>query len=744
MWFEAYYGNVVIDGLAVSKITGLYGDLNQNTLRLPDGYYLYGVGYALNLTFYSSVPVITASGGNIIKSFTINDASLDDSVFFYDQSNYAGMFAHFPYDISLNTLSVESLTISKFSSRNVYNYGSGSLIHRYGNFTLDDANVTEYGVTWPEAHEKVTTVPAIVSILRPDHAVTLTNLGFFNGNGGSEGSSLLILSDTTQSVTASPGPHLTLNTMSITSSTGTSSILKFNLPSLVAKVTGINARENVGIGVSVISIAGGGEIDFIDLDMYGNQGTTTADISINSCPICNVRVINSTFSRDVVDTSGTPTFNKVRSIEATSGGDFQIINSTMSNFLLVEEGGVMKFSEMEVTCENSNFTNNMAQRGGVLSLTSKVTFTLKNSRFTNNFASERAGAIYGTGEVTLSTEDCTFSGNQAPEDAVFYLELNILYNDKNSVFEQNTASQSNSIGSIIQGSGPGVLEGTSFLNNTVTGSGGVLLYLLFKEITFKNGFLRDNVFNGGNKNINAISSTVNFENFTFSNDDISSEGDETTEGGFANLFLCVSSITNSSFTNGAAKDGGAIYAFSSSMVTSGNTFTNCRAKSGGGAVFSYSISTYKSTGDTYIDNKAGSGDGIGMILVNDIFELENGSFQTSFPSQFIDSSESTLLIKNNTFEQTSNYMTTNTSLTRDGSGVWIDSTTKFTAQNNTFKNLRTASGTIAIEDHVNGQDVDDIFGDTKAPGEILVGLQDNEFDGCRSFGTEGGAGVFYD
>ena len=278
----------------------------------------------------------------------------------------------------------------------------------------------------------------------------------------------------------------------------------------------------------------------------------------------------------------------------------------------------------------------------------------------------------------------------------------------------------------------------------MTGSGGVLLYLLFKELTFKDGFLLNNVFNGGNKNINAISSTVTFQNFTFLNDDIPSMDDQVSEGGFVNLFLCVVNIRDCSFTNGAAKDGGAIYAFSSSLVSSGNTFTNCRAKSGGGAIFSYSISNYNSTGDTFINNKAGSGDGIGMILVNEIFILENGSFQTSFPSQFIDSSESTLLVKNNTFEQTSNYTTTNTSLVRDGAGIWIDSTTKFTAQNNTFKNLRTSSGTISIEDHVNGQDVDDIFGDSKATGEVLVGLQGNEFDGCTSFGEGGGAGVFYD
>ena len=196
-----------------------------------------------------------------------------------------------------------------------------------------------------------------------------------------------------------------MDTMTITSSTGVSAIVKFKIPSLVAKVTAINARENLGIGTSVISVENGGDIDFVDMNMYGNQGTTTADISITSCTDCNVRVINSTFSRDAVDTSGTPTFNKVRSIESTSGGTFQIINSTMSNFLLVEEGGAMKFSEMTVICENSNFTNNMAQRGGVVSVTSKVDFTVKNSRFTNNFASERASAIYGTGEVTVSTEE---------------------------------------------------------------------------------------------------------------------------------------------------------------------------------------------------------------------------------------------------------------------------------------------------------------------------------------------------
>lgn len=161
MWFEAFYGNVLIDGLAVSNITGLMGDFNVNTLKLTQSYSLYDSDYSNNLIMYSSVPVITAKGGNIIKNLTINDASLDDSVF-YAESNYAGMFAHFPYDFSTESISVESLTISNFSSRNVYNYGAGSLIHRYGNFILDGTNVTEYARTWPEEYEKVTTVPAIV------------------------------------------------------------------------------------------------------------------------------------------------------------------------------------------------------------------------------------------------------------------------------------------------------------------------------------------------------------------------------------------------------------------------------------------------------------------------------------------------------------------------------------------------------------------------------------------------------
>ncbi|CAI2387538.1 unnamed protein product [Moneuplotes crassus] len=743
MYFINTYGNVMIDNLSVSNITGLFGDYNINVLKLADSL-IFWMQTSNSTQYYASVPVFYVGGANIIKTFSLNDITFEDSIFYYAQNNYAGMFIHVPYDLTTNTVGVQNLTVTKFSSRNVYNYDSGSLIHKYGDLYIDDANFTEYGITKPTENGTATKVPAIVSILRPDHSVTLNNVGFFSSTGGVEGSALLVKTDNEISVTATSGPHFTLESMNITMSKGLSSLVKFDIPNIIAKVIALSARNNIGIGVSVISIINGGTLDLLDLDMLDNEGPSASDITISSCATCSIRIINSTFSRSPLDTSGSPTFDKSRSIDASMGGNFQVLNSTFSNYHLIEEGSVMKFNSMTANFESCNFTNNVAKRGGVFSISSDAHLILKTSRFINNIAFERAGSIFGRDEISVNTENSIFSGNQAPTDAVFYLELNVVYNDINSVFEQNIATQANSIGSIIQGSAPGTLEGSSFLNNTVTGSEGILLYLLFNEITFKDGFLRDNVFNDGNKNIYGISSTITFENFTFSNNALPAIDNEDSEGGFIYLFLCVGIIRGSTFTKGIARDGGAIYSFSSSLTSEDNTFIDCRAKTGGGAIFSYSITSYSSTNDIYINNKAGSGDAIGMILVNDLFEINNSSFQSDSPSQFIDSSESTVLIKNSTFEQTSNYMTTNTSLIRNGAGIWVDSTTKITAQNNTFRNLRASSGSFTIEDHVNGQDVDDIFGDSKAPGEILVGLQNNTFDGCESFGTGGGAGVYYE
>lgn len=165
VYFTNFYGNVNIDGLTVSEITGIRGTYNEGTLQSVSSLSTFNA----DIDAYQAVPVITTDGTNIIKNFTMNDITFDNSIGNYKQNNFAGLFAHFPYSITTGKNDVENLVVTQFRSNNVYNYGQGSLIHKYGHFTIDNVNITGYGSTQPEADASVTETASIVSLLRPDH-----------------------------------------------------------------------------------------------------------------------------------------------------------------------------------------------------------------------------------------------------------------------------------------------------------------------------------------------------------------------------------------------------------------------------------------------------------------------------------------------------------------------------------------------------------------------------------------------
>lgn len=100
----------------------------------------------------------------------------------------------------------------------------------------------------------------------------------------------------------------------------------------------------------------------------------------------------------------------------------------------------------------------------------------------------------------------------------------------------NIATTKQAFGSIIQGLGS-TLDSSKFIENSVTGTQGILLFNLFNDITLKNIEVLDNSYAGGIKNFYLIASSVTIENSNFTvTSPTEVDPNDTSRGGFSYLF----------------------------------------------------------------------------------------------------------------------------------------------------------------------------------------------------------------
>jgi hypothetical protein len=158
-----------------------------------------------------------------------------------------------------------------------------------------------------------------------------------------------------------------------------------------------------------------------------------------------------------------------------------------------------------------------------------------DTTLSNNKAGTQAGVIFARINCIVTTNNCTLTGNEARDDAILSCFQNSGFNDIGSTFSSNIATGKNVLGSISQGPGS-VFDGTTFSNNSVTGSEGILLYNLFNDITLRNVEVTNNVYADGIKNFYLISSTVVIENSSFNFDSPGDASTETARGGYVHLF----------------------------------------------------------------------------------------------------------------------------------------------------------------------------------------------------------------
>ena len=250
----------------------------------------------------------------------------------------------------------------------------------------------------------------------------------------------------------------------------------------------------------------------------------------------------------------------------------------------------------------------------------------------------------------MSTDTCTFTGNQAGTDAILSALQNTGYNDISSSFSQNIATGKHCFGSINQGSGT-ILNGSKFIGNSVTGSGGILIYNLFNSLTLTNVEVKNNIYNGGVKNLYVIASTITVTNSQFNSDSPVSSTTDTSRGGYLHLFGCDVTLTSSQFVNGRSGYGAALYIFGSTFSSESCTFEGNQASISGGAIYALILSQFTSFKDKFVNNKAPLGDSFGMSNINDYLNIKNGTFNSDIPAQFISAQYSSINLEYNVFEQ---------------------------------------------------------------------------------------------
>ena len=235
----------------------------------------------------------------------------------------------------------------------------------------------------------------LLNKLRPDHYSKFEKITYEENKGAGFGSSIALLADTSISVTALGTTNIEMIDNSILKCESLFSIMYLQTTSLIGSITGLTATDNTNTVNGVISITGGGTLTFTTATLSKNYGTSTSDLFIENCPSCIVSFTGSTFTRDVVTTTGTGiVYNRIRPITAKIGGTLRFENSNFSNYLLVTQGGVMSLTQVIVPITNCTFNNNSAGTGGVFYAEDTVTLTLKNATFTNNKANLLAGVIY--------------------------------------------------------------------------------------------------------------------------------------------------------------------------------------------------------------------------------------------------------------------------------------------------------------------------------------------------------------
>ncbi len=261
-------------------------------------------------------------------------------------------------------------------------------------------------------------------------------------------------------------------------------------------------------------------------------------------------------------------------------------------------GGAI-YSLYEITVENSTFKGNTATDGGAIYSEGGI---INNSTFTNNVATNNGGSVFYNARGNIIRSE--FAGNTASKSggAVYFEKRGYI---ENSTLTNNKATGNN--GGALYFKNSGDVIKCIFVNNSAPSNNGGGIFI--KDET-KTGTVADSIFinNTADKGAGAYIKGIGIvNNSTFINNTV-------IKSGGAVYIMGNATVTNSNFTNNSAsKNGGALY-FESKATVDNAIFTENTASTGT-SIYSTTTSVKNSvfedannsiaiynTGDLYLEN----------------------------------------------------------------------------------------------------------------------------------------------
>ncbi|RAP50111.1 MAG: hypothetical protein BZ136_02085, partial [Methanosphaera sp. rholeuAM74] len=331
----------------------------------------------------------------------------------------------------------------------------------------------------------------------------------------------------------------------------------------------------------------------------------------------NLVVTNSRFTNNSVIDAGAVLYDFGNAVISNS-----IFESNNGSYA----GGAIYFKNGTINVINSTFIDNLAEYGGSI-YAAGGNLSVSSSTFVNNITSQFGGAILNSGSNITVTDSIFTShmgdnGNTTSNPNSTVIDSNstvinpdaIIFPGKKSISptsnllgnvlgDGNDAQYDTYANAIYNFEGKFIIRGCQFMDNTATYIGGAILNNELGVLEITNSTFINNTAHNGGSIVNYLG-TANIFNSTFTENTADNDAAVILNDG-GNLY-----VSGSDFTNNHANNSGAIYNQHDGNVTIiGSEFTNNYANSAGGAIYNEAnldLSTSKFTNNTAENNFGGA------------------------------------------------------------------------------------------------------------------------------------------
>lgn len=268
---------------------------------------------------------------------------------------------------------------------------------------------------------------------------------------------------------------------------------------------------------------------------------------------------------------------------------------------------------------------------------------------------------------------------------------------------------------------------------------GKTIFMVESTALFRNAYFSNNYGNTEYKGFYVIAASLNLDGTTFEDDPSLYTDTEIDEfkGGFIYLSEGELSSINTTYKDGVANEGGAIFSTLTNTKMINSSFYRNYGRKKGGGMYSLGNLDTNITGSYFEDNYSESGH---AVLVDQSFKHTNiidSTFNTSKSTSFIHLVVSTGTIDNCTFTQSANNKPEN--MTEEqlselvgGSALAAEGEAELTLTNSKFTNLLAAQGIILLTELSRGS----------VEAEARYTFANNLFENNTAYGPEGGAGIY--